>query len=962
MSSSDPVLTIRHFRRRRPPSSATRMALVGVLIVFVAAIGLAIMLVAQTLSVVTRGLPDVGVLEGLWGPLGREAFAPAQLLDRSGEHVLYAYLVETPEEVAWVRVRTGAENAVPQHTIDAVLAAVDPGFWDSSAYSLESLLEIARAILRPTGGVYPGDNSIAASLAAASLVPLTRTPQDEWADPARRLLLAAEISNRFSKITLLEWYLNSACFGPSVYGLDTAAQHYFGLHANELDLGQSAALAAMLVMQGDPRAQLDELAAEQQTILGSMVAAGSISRTAAQQAAWVDAESHFTPGFAEAQPPALAVYVEDLITHSFGAAIMGRPALRIRSTVDYDLQIQVDCAAETHLQRLNGGDASSTTPAEDGSACIAAGLLPTLRPGDAGLSHGAEGADVVVLENATGQILALRGEIETARAAGASLYPFLYLTAFSQGYAPGSMILDIAEENGDGIVEGEGPVLMRTALRDGLRAAASRLLGLVGQEALERTLASMGIHSEFPGRASQSDVDLDRFLLSPLDAAFSYSAFANQGVLAGSPLSLNGGLRPAAILMIENADGDVLYTSAPQERAVVSAQLAYLIVDILRDAPTRLARGGQGSALDLGRAAMSMISETRDGMVTWTIGSTPDITVAVSMEAAGSESRDLVALNGPAVIWHGVLRYATREDDPFEEWSLPAGISELDICSPSGLLPTSYCPEVVSEVFLQGTEPTQVDQLYQPVRVNRETGNLATLYTPPELVEERIYLIPPGGAEAWAEAAGIDLPPVEYDAVQVEEDVHPDVDIQFPEQFDIVRGMLRIRGRVRPEGLEFYRIQVGEGLNPTEWIQAGDDVGEAVYSGLLGDVDTEGLNGLYTIQLLAVLDDGFFITDAVTVTIDNHAPEISILAPDTESVWELQMGDTLRIQVNAQDDVGIGQVVLYIDNRRLAELDSIPYTFLWQPSDVGEHVITARAYDLAGNFENSEPLRVDVMP
>ncbi len=79
-------------------------------------------------------------------------------------------------------------------------------------------------------------------------------------------------------------------------------------------------------------------------------------------------------------------------------------------------------------------------------------------------------------------------------------------------------------------------------------------------------------------------------------------------------------------------------------------------------------------------------------------------------------------------------------------FSRPDGFIEMSVCDKSGLLPTADCP-TVTEMFIPGTEPTEPDNIYKLIAINRETGKLATVYTPPELVEEKVYEIYPPEAQ-----------------------------------------------------------------------------------------------------------------------------------------------------------------------------------------------------------------------
>jgi len=96
---------------------------------------------------------------------------------------------------------------------------------------------------------------------------------------------------------------------------------------------------------------------------------------------------------------------------------------------------------------MQGGEATTVLPAADASPCVAASLLPPLRPGDSGLDHGIDGIALLVLDPATGEVLALNGPAGRRRAAGTALAPLIYLSAFARGYAPATMIVD----SGDGL-------------------------------------------------------------------------------------------------------------------------------------------------------------------------------------------------------------------------------------------------------------------------------------------------------------------------------------------------------------------------------------------------------------------------------------------------------------------------------------------------------------------------------
>jgi hypothetical protein len=205
---------------------------------------------------------------------------------------------------------------------------------------------------------------------------------------------------------------------------------------------------------------------------------------------------------------------------------------------------------------------------------------------------------------------------------------------------------------------------------------------------------------------------------------------------------------------------------------------------------------------------------------------------------------------------------------PADGWTLPQGVAVMTVCDPSGMLPTRECPNLVTEVFLTGSEPTQADTLFREFSVNRETGLLATVFTPPELIDNRVYMLIPENARAWAQSEGVPIPPSSYDAIQPPQ-LNPNVNISSPQLFADVNGTVQIIGTASGDDFLYYRVQVGKGLNPQEWIQLGSDSFEPVENGQLAEWDTTGLSGLYAVQLIGghVKKDQVVETAVIQVTI-----------------------------------------------------------------------------------------------
>jgi membrane peptidoglycan carboxypeptidase len=655
----------------------------------------------------------------------------------------------------------------------------------------------------------------------------------------------------------------------------------------------------------------------------------------------------------------LEAYLADRYIHQFGRAALGRTGLLVRTTIDADLQHESECVLTIHLARLNQDEqVQASTP-----DCLASDLLPPLRPGDTDVDHGVDSGALVVMDAENGEVLSLVGEAQLERPMAALGQPFIYLTAFAEGYSPGSMVMDLpvnaddpSELSGLDTERFHGPVRIRTALANGYRAAADKMVELVGVESVLSIFETMGVSV-----SREVDAGPGGWQGTLVDLVHASSVFANNGVLTGYAAGQGSdSVETIAFLDIVDDAGQLLYAAQPVRKAVLSEQLAYLVNDVLSDEVERLERLGPSNPLDVNRTAAATAAVSEGGRDAWALGYTPDRVVGIWLGSpSGPTPVDLTIRNGAAPVWHALMIYATR-DLPPETWPLPAGVTRLEVCDPSGLLPTIYCPETVRELFISGTEPTTFDNLFQPYLVNKETGKLATLSTPVELVEERVYLVPPPEALAWASAVGIEQPPQEYDTLTESGAQDPDVRISSPAPFEFLNGVVRVRGYVAIDDLDFYRLQVGKGLNPLNWIQLGEDRSLPVRGGILAEWDTSELEGLYTLQLVAVQDEGQVRNALVHVTIDNEPPTGEVVFPQEGQLFTGTSTDELAVQVDAQDEFGLNRVVFYIDDNEVAELSAEPFSFRWPMQSSGKHEVYAELYDLAGNLDVTDIVTFEI--
>jgi membrane peptidoglycan carboxypeptidase len=367
----------------------------------------------------------------------------------------------------------------------------------------------------------------------------------------------------------------------------------------------------------------------------------------------------------------------------------------------------------------------------------------------------------------------------------------------------------------------------------------------MGSDAITRTEASFG---------------LDQGQITLLDIASAYGIFAAQGVRYGQP-------GPSTVLRVEGLDHSLwLDLTDPQAQPIVTPPLAYMVNDVLSDETARWPSFGHPNNLEIGRPIGAKTGQTDSGLDSWTIGYTPSMLVAVWTGTHGPNSARL-APQLSSGLWHALM-YTASQSLPADGWPIPAGVTTMEVCDPSGLLPTKDCPSIVSEIFLSGNEPVQSDNLFRTYQVNLETGFLATVFTSPQLIEDKVFMIVPPEALAWAKSANIPIAPTSYDAIQAAQ-INPDVNISAPAMFSDLSGQVQFKGTASGADFDHYRILVGHGLNPQEWVQVGSDSTTPIEDGTLATWDTSGQNGLYAVQLQVVRTDQRVDTAVTQITVTN---------------------------------------------------------------------------------------------
>lgn len=903
----------------------------------------------------TADLPPTEKLGMYLDPRTGTLLQPTRLYDRSGQQVIYS--LENP---GIQRHFLSLDPNQPEHfspqLVHATISIIEPAFWQQPGFNISELLD-----------------SDARTIAERLVDDLLLSQETNGIRRSLRMrLLAAQLVARYGRTRVLEWFLNSAYFGHLAYGADSAARLYLGKSASQLDMAESALLLAAL--EAPALNPMDAPAAameRQKDILQRLRTRGAISEADYQQLSMQPLALNKQLKENSGTAHAFSQLVVKQLNREINQHTVERGGLKVITSLDNDQQQQLVCILRTQLARLENNPEPQELP--DGAECQANRLLPTM-PGMAEpMPTGLRGS-AVVLAPKSGEILALVGDISSdgtdimlkGHAPGSMLTPFIALAGFARGFSPASLVWDIPASLPASLADYQhpdqtyhGPQRLRMALANDYLAPLAQLLIQIGPANVWRFNEPLGLGrlGTTPDPASLVFTGGD---LTTLELAQVYSIFANLGTQIGRPSPTSTSLQPIMIKEVQDLNGNsILPETVPQSRIVISQPLAYLVHHVLSDESARWPSLGYPNSLEIGRPAGAKTGLADDGHSIWSTGYTPQHLVVIWMGLPDDSAEDVrLSTKMAAGAWYAAIQYLSR-GLPVENWEQPPGISSAQVCDPSGRLPTRDCPLTVNEIFLEGNQPTAYDSLYRVFQVNRETGLLATVFTPPELVEERTYLVYPPDVQAWAQASNIEQPPTLYDAIQAPPP-KPGAQLTSPAQFSYAKEKVELFGSAGDEGFVYYRLQFGQGLNPRTWQNIGTENFKSVENGRLGIWDTTGLEGLYALRLLVVRQDQQIDTATLQLTIDNIPPSLRIIYPTDGAVFHYPTENQITFQVEVQEVVGIRRVEWYLDNKKIGETFQAPYLLVFT-TDKGTHTLLVKAEDLAGNTSESTPIsfRVD---
>jgi penicillin-binding protein 1A len=578
-------------------------------------------------------------------------------------------------------------NVIPDDLKEAILATEDNLFYEHPGVDLKSIL---RAIVRniQAGEYVEGASTITQQLAKT----LFLTPRKSIMRKLKEAFLALQIERRYTKDEILELYLNQVYFGSGAYGVEAAAQIFFGKPVQDLTLAECALIAGMPKSPSrySPLINPSLALKRRAVVLQQMARTGLITPEELQAA--TAAPLHLAEqGDASIKAPYFVAFVTDFLESELGAVTLYRTGLTVYTTLNYAMQQAAERAITQGLEGL--------------AARMKRGAL---------LQEEYPQAALVCLEASRGAILAMVGgrsfeesrfnrATMARRQPGSAFKPIVYALAVEKGFRQNDILWDAPvtyqgtrsneawrPENFSGTFHGE--VTLRTALALSKNIPAVKLLHKLGPTRAVEFAHRMGITSPLNPNLS---LVLGTSEVTLLELTAAYGVFPNKGVWT----------RPFGIIEVLDREGRSLWREKPQRRPAISPETAAVTTDMLRAV---VLEGTGRAARRIGRPLAGKTGTTDGYKDALFIGFSPTIVtgVWVGLDHHGTLGDKETGAKAALPIWIHFMEQVLR-GQPYHDFTLPEGVVKVHMDAKSGLLAPENCADALWAVFKRGTEPKQ---------------------------------------------------------------------------------------------------------------------------------------------------------------------------------------------------------------------------------------------------------------
>lgn len=876
----------------------------------------------------------------------RKVVESTKIYDRTGETLLYD--IHGQEQRTIINL-----EEIPEYVKQTTIVLEDKDFYRHKGFSLTDILR-AGWVNITRGGKVQGGSTITQQFIKNSIL----TSEKKYTRKIKEIILAYQLERKFNKDQILKLYLNEIPYGSTAYGIEAAANIYFGKKAKDLNLAEAAVLASLPKAPSyySPWTHLDRLKARQEHCLDLMVEQNYLTK---DQAGAAKAEKlNFREKRENIIAPHFVMYVKELLEEKYGTKTVETGGLKVITTLDLNKQRIAEEAI------VNGVTKNES-------------------------KYRATNAALISLDPKTGEILAMVGSKDyfdtehdgnvnvtlSPRQPGSSFKPVVYATAFSKGYTPQTMLFDLVTvfptegqpyipHNYD--LGARGPISMKRALAGSLNIPAVETLYLAGIDKVLDQAEKMGYTTFKDRQRFGLALVLGGAEVKLLDHASAFTVFAREG--------LKHDVSP--ILRIEDVTGKVVEQHDPHEERVLDEQVARQINDILSDNNARAYIFGGISYLTVkGRPVAVKTGTTNDYRDAWTLGYTPSIVTGVW--AGNNDNSEMVrGADGSVVaapIWNEYMS-KVLEGTPVEEFREPDPVKankpilagEIDtmikkkVDKITGKLIPDDCKDYPKE-FIEERELRETHTILYYVNKDDPQGS-----APENPEADPMYKTWEDAVQNWAKENGYWTKDYEVEDCHFrDKEKQPFVQILFPSSGGTISSKtftikVQVSGERAIKRVEYY-------LNNKL-------IGQATNSPFNFEYTTNLANGIYSLK--AIVYDEVDNHSSNEINFNLLVDQQSAIAQVTRPVngQSFTVADfPLTLTAQALDPEGVAQVSFYYYNletlssnhQLISTLTSVKETAVanWstapEPGDYGIYIIVEST---TGRSRKSEVVRITIKP
>lgn len=820
--------------------------------------------VIGVLAYFTKDLPDPAKISE------RKIVQSTKIYDRTGETLLYDIHGEEKRTVI-------AFDEMPQNVKDATVVTEDDNFYKHEGFDIKGIMRAFWVDIK-NRQIRQGGSTITQQLIKHAIL----TPERTFTRKIKELILAFELEKKYSKNEILNFYLNQVPYGSNAYGIEAAAMTFFNKKANELTLAESTILAAL------PKAPTyyspygnnqKELKDRQLYILGRMYNQGYITENEFQEAK--NKELNFSQEYRGIKAPHFVMYIQSYLADKYGEDAIEQNGLKVITTLDWSMQQKAEKIikerGEMNEKKYNAKNAA----------------LTAINPNTGEILSMVGSRDYFNLKNDGNVNVTIR-----PRQPGSSFKPFAYAKALEKGFTPDTLIFDLktefnsncppdAEQEKDKFglkcyhpqnydLRFRGPVKIKEALAQSLNIPSVKVLYLAGIEDTIDLAQKMGITTLIDRKRYGLSLVLGGGEVTLLEETSAYGIFAAEG----------NKHRPTAILKIENGKGEILEEFQKDKlpiNQILDPEIARQITAVLADNALRAPIFGENNYLDLGDIpAAAKTGTTQEYRDAWTIGYTPAVVVGVWV--GNNDNSEMRKADGSAVaapIWNNFMKEILKDQET-RTFNAPRAVT-------------------VAKPVLNGGFGGKI------YKIDKISGKLATEWTPPNLIEEKIY----------AEAHNI---------------------LYYADPGDP-------RGN-QPENPENNPQFINWEFPVTKWQKQSYCFKEKISIEGTGNFNTKEKCVDFSAEPPAEYDD--------IHTLENR-PQITAIAPQDQTIYA--KGNVVKIQIETQGRYAISQADFFVDNEFIGSDTINPYSLNFTiPNDTikNQYIIEVKIYDIMGNSNNAK--------